>query len=206
MKLVVQQKKREKERETNIELTLRVWCAYGVMYTGLGGPRWRESHIPWGSRKDKCMHAAPIQQHTSGDLNEAEGRAEKRAQCYLSVFHMPDTALISSSQQPCRQELTSPFYRLGNGTWEKLMSSLKATDLVRSRFWIFFRIHLASLAPYTALHVSRGWDSSESIKRAGSGERWAWTSSALRTLPALNFWAFDWSTPQFLKSTVIFSK
>ena len=67
------------------------------------------------------------------------------------------------------------------------MSSLKATDLVRSRFWIFFRIHLASLASYTAMHVSGGWDSFESVKRAGSGERWAGTRSALRTLPALNF-------------------
>lgn len=32
------------------------------------------------------MHAAPIQQHTLGDLNEAEGRAEKRAKCYLSTL------------------------------------------------------------------------------------------------------------------------
>lgn len=32
------------------------------------------------------MHAALIEQHTSGDLNEAEGRAEKRAKCQLSAL------------------------------------------------------------------------------------------------------------------------
>lgn len=138
-------------------------------------------------------------------VKRQEGRRSEQS-ASRALLHGPDTVLTSSSQQPCRQELTSPFYGSGNGTWEKLTSSLKATDVGRSRFWIFFRIRLAPLAPSTALPVSRGCDSSQSIRRAGSGERWASTRSALRTLPALNFWAFDWSTPQFLKSTVMFSK
>lgn len=196
---------KEKERETNIEMTLSVWCPYGVMYTALGGHRGRKSHIPWGS-KDKRTHAARIQQRTSGDRSEAVGSAEERAKCEPSAPPQAGYRALQLLQQPCRQELTSPFYGSGNGIWEKLMSSLKATDVGRSRFWVFFRIRLAPLPPSTALPVSRGCDSSQSIRRAGSGERWASTRSALRTLPALNFWAFDWSTPQFLRSTVLFSK
>lgn len=203
MKLVVQHK-RERERDKHRNDSERMVSLWSHVHSARRTQMKEESHSlrVKGQAHARSADTAAHQRRPQW----SGGSAEERAKCEPSAPPQAGYRALQLLQQPCRQELTSPFYGSGNGIWEKLMSSLKATDVGRSRFWVFFRIRLAPLPPSTALPVSRGCDSSQSIRRAGSGERWASTRSALRTLPALNFWAFDWSTPQFLRSTVLFSK
>lgn len=144
---------KERERQQKCQRVVMWSCC-------AGGHRWRKSLFLKGQGTKRLLHCR--YSNTQRRPSVKSGRKAEEASRVRSGRSpwRPRYSAPSSSQQPCRQELTSPFYGSGNGTW-KASKLLRPADIGKKQILRFLS---EPSGPFGSFHCSAcltGCDSSQ---------------------------------------------